>query len=487
MILSTLMGIPRLGTVALLLSLLSFTLPVQIVLAQGYLGITAVHAPESVIVGQVITMSVSVEWSSLHTYAWGNPVYVRAEICEGIDLANCNPLAFAPSVDGEPIRDESGITGSTNYSFSIHAPERAMLWHLIAIFEVAAMRTGATENAVWRGDAVWLGYHWAAPSPNAGHYSWREFDILVKPSENALLTSQTLFADGFESGLVGWQVEGIASTVDKDPVLSFPNLLEGHSGRFAALLGIDTSGGTLKVNPKEAGLAYSFSLRREIAVTPGSDLTVTFWYRGRYPYVTTGPLPNMFLTYSVDSTVGKLDEVTFHEEDWLPPAWRSVTRSMSVPTQVSTVTLLFYGRGEISPAGVAGAIELDDVLVTESTFSVSTTALSSTTTSQTEIKSSSTVASSSIVETVSGAPPQQMTFLEMNWPYVVAGLVVLAIVGVLLVRKRKAPGMPTAETKRGETTPEKVEVYCFYCGAPMPTDAKFCRECGKAQKPVKGQ
>jgi hypothetical protein len=139
---------------------------------------------------------------------------------------------------------------------------------------------------------------------------------------------------------------GKLSTVDNDPVLNFPNLIEGHSGRFAALLGIDWSGGTLKVIPKEAGLAYSFSLRREIAVAPGSDLTVTFWYRGVYPYVsTTGPLRNMFFTYSVDSTVGKLDEVTFHEEDWLPPAWRSVTRSMSVPVQVSTVVLAFYGRG----------------------------------------------------------------------------------------------------------------------------------------------
>lgn len=404
------MGIRRLGTVALLLSLLSLTLPVQTVLAQGYLDVTAVHAPESVIVGQIITLSVSVKWSSLHTYAWGNPVYVRAEICEGTDLTKCNPLAFAPSADGEPIRDESGFQGSTIYSFTIHAPEMPKVWHLIAIFEILHTR-GWITNAV--------------PPCNADHCPWHKFDILVKPSENALLTSRTLFEDSFESGFAtgGWQVKGITSTVDKDPILNFPNLLEGHTGRFAALLGIDWSGGTLKGIPREAGLAYEFSLRKDVAVTPGSDLTVTFWFRGVYPYVyQTGPLRNMFLTYSVDSTVGKLDEVTFHEEDWLPPAWRSVTRSMSVPVQVSTVTLLFYGRGEIPPAGPgAGAFELDDVLVTESTFSVSTTTttLASTTASQTEMESSSTVVSASSVQTApSPAAPSWNDFwswLQSLW------------------------------------------------------------------------
>lgn len=487
------MGIRRLGTVALLLSLISFTLPVQIVLAQGggYLDITSVLAPASVIVGQVVNMTVSVKWSSLHTYAWGNPVYVRAEICEGTDLGNCNPLLFAPSVDGEPIRDESGMTGSRDYSFSIHAPEQAMVWHLIALFEVAAMKAGATENAVWRGDAGWLGYHWAVPTiPNDGHHPWSAFDIVVKPSQNAFPTSSTLFADGFESGLGAWNVSGIVTAVKKNSVVNYPNAPpEGHSGLYAALLGIDWSGGTpLNVIPKQAGLAYSFSLRREIAVTPGSDLTVTFWYRLVYPYVSpAGPLPNMFLTYSVNSTVGTLDEVTFHEADWLPPAWRSVTRSVSVPVQVSTVVLAFSGRGWIdeSSAEIAGALELDDVLVTERAFSVTTTTLSSTTTlastttSQTEIESSSTVASAFSVQTENSTASLQMPFLAI----LVGALVVLAIVGVLLVRKRKAPGTPTAETKTEETTPEKSEVYCFYCGAPMPTDAKFCRQCGKAQKP----
>jgi hypothetical protein len=473
------MGIRRLGTMALLLCLLSLTLPVQIALAQGYLDVTAVHAPESVVVGQVITLSVSVAWSSLHTYAWGNPVYVRAEICEGIDLGNCNSLAFAPSVDGEPIRDESGITGSTNYSFSIHAPEQPTVWHLIALFEVAAMRTDLMiQKAVWRGQSSWLGYSWAVPPTSGGHNAWRMFDILVKPSENALTTSRTLFTDSFESGLAGWQTDGLVNTVDIDPVLNFPNQLEGHSGRFAALLGIDTSGGSLKVNPPNAGLAYSFSLRREIAVTPGSDLTVTFWYRGRYPYASpTGPLHNMFLTYSVDSNVGRLDEVTFHEDVQLPPAWRSITRSMSVPAQVSTVVLAFSGSGEISPAGVVGAIELDDVLVTERTFSISTTGVSSTTSQQ---KSSSTVASTSVAETVSSTVSQQMPFLEMNWPYVVAVLVVLMIVGALLVRKRTAPGIPPTGTRRKETTTG--EAYCHYCGAHISRDARFCTECGKARE-----
>ena len=39
----------------------------------------------------------------------------------------------------------------------------------------------------------------------------------------------------------------------------------------------------------------------------------------------------------------------------------------------------------------------------------------------------------------------------------------------------------TPQTERRETIDTKQIVYCYYCGAPMPTDAGFCRTCGKSQ------
>jgi hypothetical protein len=478
------MGILRLGAMILLISVLSFTLPVQVCLATvGYLRIVDVTAPESALVGEVMALSVSVEWSSLYTFKiWGDPV-VRVEICEGTNVATCKALAFAPSENGEPIRGaDVRPTGSKTYSIEVRAPEQAGIWHLMAIFEIAASRVGATLNAVWRG--VW------AVVPSGGYDPWQEFDVVVKPNETALLTSRTLFTESFELGLGGWKVEGVVSTVDKNPVLLGGP--EGHSGRFAALLGIDWSEGILKGNPSNAGYAYEFSLQREIAVTAGSDLTVTFWYRGVYPvYVHDyGMLPNMFLTFSVDSPVGRLDEVTIHA-DGLAEDWQSVTRSMFVPAQTSSVVLGYYGRGEIVQGGPAGGIELDDILASERTFSLtylppSTTTLVSTTTSQKETKASQTLVSTSSVKTESSTLSLPMAFLQTSWPYLVATLLVVAVVAVLLARKRTGRSAPTPETKGRETIPGGKEAYCYYCGAPMPTDAQFCRECGKAQEPGRG-
>jgi hypothetical protein len=54
MIACVLMGNQRLGVLALLVCLLSLTLPAQTAFAQGYLDVIALHAPESVIVGALL-------------------------------------------------------------------------------------------------------------------------------------------------------------------------------------------------------------------------------------------------------------------------------------------------------------------------------------------------------------------------------------------------------------------------------------------------
>jgi hypothetical protein len=354
----------------------------------------------------------------------------------------------------------------------------------MAIFEIAASRVGATLNAVWRG-------RWAVV-PSGGYDPWQEFNVVVKPNETAVLTSRTLLTESFELGLAGWKVEGIVTAVDKNPIaLGGP---EGHSGRFAALLGIDWSEERccpLKGIPSNAGYAFEFSLQRDIAVTPGSDLTVTFWYRGVYPYGHPhGGLPNMLLTFSVDSAVGRLDEVTIHE-DGLAEDWQSLTRSMFVPAQTSSVVLGYYGRGEVTQAEkiLGGGIELDDILVSERTFSLtylplSTTTLVSTTASQTEMKSSKALISTSSMKTESSALSYPMAFLQTSWSYIVLTLVIVAVAAVLLIRERRIRGAATAEARGREAVPGSgKEVYCYYCGAPIPTDAQFCRECGRHRSP----
>jgi ribosomal protein L40E len=89
------------------------------------------------------------------------------------------------------------------------------------------------------------------------------------------------------------------------------------------------------------------------------------------------------------------------------------------------------------------------------------------------MKPSSTVVSVSSVQTESSTVSPQMTFLGMNWPYIVAGLVVLAIVGILLGRKRaKTPSLaPVSDAVS--------DVLCTECGAENPTTNEFCGRCGK--------
>jgi len=478
------MRVLHLGAVILLLSVLSFTLPVQVALASsGYLRIVDVTAPENALVGEAITMSVAVEWSSLYTFKiWGTPT-VRVEICEGYDVVTCKAVGFAPSEDGDPIKDAyASPTSGKTYSIEVQAPEQAGIWHLIAIFEIAASEVGATLNAVWRG-------HWAVVS-SGGYDPWHEFDVIVKPNETALLTSQTLLTESFESGLGGWKVEGLVTTVEKN--LAHVGVPEGHTGRFAALLGIDWSNGGQNVIPSSAGYASEFSLQRETAVTPGSDLTVTFWYRGVFPYGRPQSNPayeKMFLEFSVISTAGTLDQVTIHNDEQLTDDWQSLTRSMSVPVQASSLLILeFHGEGASGsfPYVVVSGFELDDIWVGERVFSTATAVLSTTAT-QTETKPSQTGASTSSVETGSRTLPLQTTFLQTSWPYLVVALGVAAIAAIVLVASRKRGGTPSSSAPISTTTPAvspsqpTAGKFCMNCGAPLPSHATFCNKCDSKQ------
>jgi hypothetical protein len=276
------------------------------------------------------------------------------------------------------------------------------------------------------------------------------------------------------------------TTVEKN--LAHVGVPEGHTGRFAALLGIDWSNGGQNVIPSSAGYASEFSLQREIAVTPGSDLTVTFWYRGVFPYGRPQSNPayeKMFLEFSVISTAGTLDQVTIHNDEQLTDDWQSLTRSMSVPVQASSLLILeFHGKGASGsfPYVVVSGFELDDIWVGEKVFSTATTAVVSTTATQTEMKPSQTSASTSSVETGSSTLPLHTAFLQTSWPYLVVALGVAAIVSVLLARKRTGRSTATAKTNPIDPGLDSGKrVYCCYCGVPIPTDAQYCRECGRMQ------
>jgi len=87
-----------------------------------------------------------------------------------------------------------------------------------------------------------------------------------------------------------------------------------------------------------------------------------------------------------------------------------------------------------------------------------------------------------------GAPKNWFTILgpELN------ALIVIAVgipvsTGVILAIKRRDRNVSTqvatvrTQAPTGQTTQTEQIVYCYYCGAPLPTDAAFCRKCGKSQ------
>ena len=68
-------------------------------------------------------------------------------------------------------------------------------------------------------------------------------------------------------------------------------------------------------------------------------------------------------------------------------------------------------------------------------------------------------------------------------PIAVIGIIVVALGGALAL-KRKSPKTVVPTVPEESATEEKrlkLKEYCYYCGAPMPEGAKFCKKCGKKQ------
>jgi len=440
-------------------------LPTQVSAAEGYLRIVSVSVvPETVVTGKAFTVQVEVEWRSLLVFmvrphpppsAPHNPS-VRVEICEGNDVATCQPLAFAPSESGEQVEPSGGKT----YSIGLQAPPDLGIWHLVAIFEIMADQTGASLGALRRDG-------WYVIS-SRGFDPWYQFDVEVKPSET-VLTSRVLFTESFESGKVDdpWKAEGVVLVADKSGAGHSTEYWseEGHTGQFVALLG------ACHRDPSSCCQCGQFSLQREVAVTPGSDLTVTFWYRGWFPF---GGRPRMALTFSISSFEPRtLDQVTINQEG-LTETWQSITRSVSVPASITSVLLGYSGTGGCDIGGNFGrgywdGFEVDDVSVVERTFLATQTTVQATTlvqtsavlTAQTEIQTETTSSQADTsISLVSN-------LLQTNLPYLGAVLVAVLIVAVLLARKKT----------RTQATIDRV--FCGQCGTQNPQSNEFCGRCGQ--------
>jgi hypothetical protein len=433
------------------------SLPAPLADGGAYLRVVHVGVPDNVAPGQSVVLSVTAEWSDLNVFyvwqGWDRPV-IRFEICEGNDVATCKTVGFAPSAEGEVVKP----SGSATYAITVEAPGQPMIWHLIAVIEVLAAKTNASLRAIRRGD--WAVISWSGYDP------WEDFEIPVKPEVSATIVSHNLLSESFESGdLASWEQEGLVLVTNKNPLVIFQR--EGHTGDYAVLLGVYYSGNI-----------GQFALRRAVAVAPGSDLTVTFWYRGVYPYGSSGSLPRMLLTFSVISSGGTLDQVTIQNtatKEMLTDDWRSLTRSITVPIGVTSVILQWAGTGDSQAGGnpfvYAGGYELDDVKLDERIFST-TTAL---TTSQTQTTSLAETVSSTSTSTLSrgtgsSVPAIQSDHLEMWWLYAVIALVLIAL-GALVFAKRP---------RSKKTSP--VTVFCTDCGASLPKGSTYCNKCGSKQE-----
>jgi hypothetical protein len=428
----------------------------------AYLRVVHVSVPENVTAGQAIVVSVTVEWSSLNVFyvwqGWDRPV-IRVEVCEGSDVATCRSVAFAPSPEGEVVKP----SGSATYLITVDAPRQSKVWHLIAIIEVLAAKTSASLRAIRRGD-------WAVVS-YSGYDPWQTFEIPVLPGPDATVAMHTLFSESFESGgLVGWEQDGHVIVTDKNPMVSLQR--EGHTGAYAVMLGVSYSGSV-----------GQFSLRRAVAVTPDSDLTVTFWYRGVYPYSSSGQLPRMLLTFSIISSDCVLDELTIQNtatEEVLTDDWRSMTRSVTVPSDVTSVTLKWVGTGDsqAAPSGVppiwVGGYELDDIKVDERVFVTTTTSATSQTQTQSLTETTSSTSSSetesNVLEVWSDIWRTMWGDLLATWlAYAVVFAVVIALGAVVLTRRNRSRKTPP------------VTVFCTNCGASLPAGSTYCNRCGSKQ------
>ena len=447
--------------------------PAQVSAAEGYLRIVGVSVvPATVVVGKAFTVQVEVEWRNLLVFLVRpspppgviQTASVRVEICEGNDVATCKPLAFAPSESGEEVEPDGAETHSKTYSIGLQAPLYAQTWYLTAIFEIAADQTGASVGSLRRDG-------WYVIS-SSGFDPWRQFEVEVNPDPDATVNSRILFTEGFESGQLAdpWKATG---QIMVEELVSFVDnrwIDEGHTGRYVVLLGADVKSDFQSRYPYESG---PFSLERDVAVTPSSTLTVTFWYRGWLPYgqPPDGHLLQVQLVFSI-ATLGleTLDQ-TIIDQSGLAETWQSLTRSVLIPASTTSVLLRYSGLGaqdgHVAGRGYYGGIEVDDISVFETVTRtlvqatqtlVQTTAVSTAQTEiQTETTSSQADASVSLVS----------TFLQTNLPYLAAVLAAVLMVAVLLARKKA----------RTQATIDRV--FCSQCGTQNPQSNEFCGKCGQ--------
>jgi len=281
-----------------------------------------------------------------------------------------------------------------------------------------------------------------------------------------VINETVLLTESFESGKLdsSWKAEGFVEVVDSSDLSPYWLPEEGHTGKYVALLG-----------------AYSnyhgpFSLQRKIPVTPGADLTVTFWYRGWFAFGHPYSFPlQMVLSFSiVSSEFGTLDQVTVHG-DGITETWQSITRSVSVPASCTGILLRYSGQGAYYGErnfgrGYYGGVELDDISVVERTLRVTQTLVQTTSASapydwytQNRVETESSEATRSL--------PSESGFLQTTWPYLaVIFAMAVSLLVVLLAGRRTTSQAGAAGANR---------LFCSQCGFANPLSNDFCGKCGQ--------
>ncbi len=470
-------------SLTLVILVISSTLLVQAPLVEAaHLRVVAIVVPDTVRIGDNFTLEVRAEWLDLSTFAPAYPSYiVRIEICEGNDVATCTTLAFSPSESGEQVQ----ISNTKTYKIELHAPAQARVWHLIAVVELQVGQTEATLRSIRRGG-------WAVVS-SGGYDAWQRFEVPVKPNDNAVLTSQTLFTEDFESGLRNWQIDGITALLTEAQGASMGS---AHAGKSAVLMGVDYRSNYGK-----------FSLQRQVSATPGSDLTISFWYRGIYPSGRSSyglPLPTLVFSVASLQSAAPLDQVTVNVET-LTEAWQSLTMSVYVPPQTTTVILGFSGSGDrlTPPGGLSreagysdAGFVIDDVLAVERRFSAGISATASTTQVPTTASSATSLVLTTMASTATSPSPtlqttsplastsvatestssSRMILPEMSLLYLVLAIIVVALLSIWgWTRSRKGKKV-TPKSASGTPTP----MFCMECGTKNPGGSIYCAECGRS-------
>jgi len=161
--------------------------------------------------------------------------------------------------------------------------------------------------------------------------------------------------------------------------------------------------------------------------------------------------------------------------------------------EITLISVCFMGSGATIWAG------WDDVSLTakhvlEQTSSPTSIPTTATTTTQPSSPTSETIAPEETIEEPTYSPSTTAS-TEVRTPSagteqwlgpILLIVVIITIISVFLLRKRSATRAETynpVPSSRTKVTPteKKVNEYCYYCGATMPSGSSFCKKCGKPQ------